>query len=351
MEEAAKKLTSLYVMLGAACNMRCRHCIEVKMPRIKKAVSPKVIDYIKELTGYKRLSVIFIGGESMLYREAIKEIVESVGKGAADYTVISNGSLLTDEDVDWLNEYEVSFDFSNDGPRTSATGRINMFDDPGFCERFAKLKKKSVEVVHHAHCQDIEETVKYIREKTPGTTIYIGDLVVTSLCPDDYVQFDREILRKNEEYLSNAAFSMFKGDEGCDLDLANIVMRKAKIANLRINKGKCESYACGVIGHTINIDLQGNVFLCHVCSDKIGTIDDPLSELQERSRALAESIRQASLEAKGCLSCEAKEYCSGKCPLEPPSANQKKGCEAVVSMWRAVGKTLKKIGDYENENR
>ena len=62
------------------------------------------------------------------------------------------------------------------------------------------------------------------------------------------------------------------------------------------------------------------------------------------------NIRLNFLDAKGCNTCEARDFCAGKCPLEPPSKNQRKGCEAVISLWRAVDKSIKNFGDYLNDS-
>ena len=157
------------------------------------------------------------------------------------------------------------------------------------------------------------------------------------------------ILLKNESKMVSEIINMYSG-KPFDSAWTDLVIRKATIANSRLNGTLKDGFACGVIGHTINIDLQGNVFLCHACDIKLGSIYDPLYTLQQKSQSTAENIRLNFLEAKGCNTCEARDFCAGKCPLEPASPNQKKACEAVISLWRAVDKSLKKIKELENEN-
>lgn len=345
--DGVEKLTSVYVMLGAACNMRCRHCIEVKMPRLKKVVSPEVLEYLKLLTSTKRLKLVFFGGEPLLYKEQLHTIVEAV-EGNADVTVITNGSYLTDDDVEWMNTNNVAVAFSNDGPLTHLTGRDNLLENPAFVERFLKLKRKGIEGVIHAYSQDFQAVLEYFEEKAPGVPVYLGDLVVTQLCPDDYVCYDQETLRRNEERIVAETEKMLEG-KPFNYSFVDLAARKASIAMARLKGTLKNGYACGVIGHTLNIDLQGNVFLCHACDVKLGTIFDPLCDLQKRSHDIAEQTRKQDEDAKGCTTCEVNCFCAGKCPLEPPSANQKKGCEAVISLWRAVDKVVAMMGE-RNEN-
>ena len=346
--DGIERLTSVYIMLGAACNMRCRHCIEVKMPRLKKTISSDVLSYLKELTSKKKLKLVFFGGEPLLYKDQMQEIINVIHPQTY-VTIITNGLLLNNDIVNWINDNNIAVAFSNDGPNTDKTGRNNLLEDPEFCKIFSRIKHRGIEGVIHAYSQDFEETFKYFYSKIPDASIYMGDLVVTHSCPDDYVDFDPTILRKNEDLIIKHVNNMVTGKE-FDPFLVDLVMRKAKILNTRASGRLKDGFACGVIGHTINIDLQGNIFLCHACDIKLGTIYEPLNDLMDKSNQVSENIRLNFLDSKGCNACEARDFCAGKCPLEPPSKNQHKGCEAVISLWRAVDKSIKVFGDYLNDS-
>lgn len=100
--------------LGGDCNLNCPHC---HCERTSYAFNPDVIGYIKnEKT--KRLS--FSGGEPLLYWDAIVRLMAELGR-EVEYTLVTNATLLSNEMVDILNEYQARVFASYDGEHGQRT--------------------------------------------------------------------------------------------------------------------------------------------------------------------------------------------------------------------------------------
>ncbi len=102
------------------------------------------LKYLKETYAHNPKRLVFWGGEPLLYWNLIKEVVEKLDDSAFSYWIMSNGVLLKDEHVDFINAHEINLSISNDGPLTAKVRGVNVLDDPAFCERFNKVKHRCI---------------------------------------------------------------------------------------------------------------------------------------------------------------------------------------------------------------
>lgn len=108
-----------------ACNMACPYCFEGnKKGRMSEDVIRALLDRIeKNLVGTKSLSTCWYGGEPLLAMDIIEKITRAIfimkEKAGFGYvsSLITNGYLLTPENVDRLNEMKVkTAQVTLDGP-------------------------------------------------------------------------------------------------------------------------------------------------------------------------------------------------------------------------------------------
>lgn len=104
------------VILGLECNFACRYCFQGEQKGKKnmtEATADQLIAYIKKrfTPGKKKLQLQLYGGEPLLYKQRIialaaqlKPFVEAMG-GELVIDLVSNGSLLTPQVVDELNQW------------------------------------------------------------------------------------------------------------------------------------------------------------------------------------------------------------------------------------------------------
>ena len=102
----------VYIKLGTSCNLHCKYChseaIDVKF-------NPAILPVLKSFD-LKRIT--FGGGEPLLYWDTLKQIVNYLGD-TVQYKVVTNGTLFTQEIVDFCNSYNFLFFISVDGLNTT----------------------------------------------------------------------------------------------------------------------------------------------------------------------------------------------------------------------------------------
>ena len=112
------------------CNMRCSYCFggggSYKGPRVdmKKNVTKAGLDYLFANCGnLKHCIISFFGGEPFMNWKVMKwamnyayEIASTQGI-ILTFFITTNGTLLTDEQLEFLNQYDVRLTFSIDGPK------------------------------------------------------------------------------------------------------------------------------------------------------------------------------------------------------------------------------------------
>lgn len=153
------KLNSVRVVLTEDCNMGCDYCFVASQVKERSSLSEqdikKVIDLLVEINKGSTISIQFFGGEPLLNFELLKSSVEYadsyVKKGQIEkvnYSISTNGTLITPEMADFFKEYDffvkVSLDGEksvNDRARTYGNGK-GTFDDA--IKGYKILKDKKV---------------------------------------------------------------------------------------------------------------------------------------------------------------------------------------------------------------
>lgn len=136
---------SLVIKLGGQCNLKCKHC---HCLRTNYIFNPKIIGYIQN-NGYKQIT--FCGGEPTMYFETIKQIVEKLGVNYI-YKLVTNSTLLTNEMVDFFNQYNFYVGMSFDGNNHS---RDNSF--LGRYRKIAKIKNNGIAVLYSNDNKEIDK--------------------------------------------------------------------------------------------------------------------------------------------------------------------------------------------------
>lgn len=321
----------IFLMMGAACNFHCRHCIQhpATMPAGGVAVSERVYRYVEHLAAIRppeigKLSLMFWGGEPLVYWDTIKAVVERLG-GKANYSIISNGALLDDEKVEYLNAHGIHFCLSNDGPGTAKVRGCNMLEDEAFRERFLRLNNLSIDAIIHAHNQDYQALVEYLHERAPRVYINVEPLSCTWDMPADLYAFDFAKYRASVRKLCERAKKDIEGGE--QTAEVSLVRGYADQIMRRINrelKGKPTPFlprpVCTQVRHHINLDCEGNVYACHNFGDRLGTVEDDYYDLLARYDARFELPKE-------CETCEALYFCRGGCPYSKGQPGKAATCE------------------------
>ena len=117
------------VQLGFSCNMSCSYCLQSKTKKssFDKDKCDKVIEDILKETGF--LKIEFWGGEPLLYWEEIKYIVDNLPEKKYNFLIITNGTLLTIDKVQYLMDKNFSLGISHDAQSQDIRGK-DPLDNP-----------------------------------------------------------------------------------------------------------------------------------------------------------------------------------------------------------------------------
>lgn len=340
-------ISKVYLMLGPACNLKCRHCYQtdVPMPCLHKVIHQDVwtfLEYLKTTYAHKPKKLVFWGGEPLLYWKLIKEVVERLGDSAFSYWIMSNGVLLTDEHVDFINDHNMSLSVSNDGPLTAIIRGVNVLDDPAFCERFNRVKHRCIGVTTHAYNIDPYALATYVEERLGKVTLYYQYILECTFNMDaDLYDFDLQTYQSNlRRCRMNFIPEFVSGERNTP---ARAALRRGVFGVERFldrrKQGLPDEWypECCPMRNEMNVDIEGFVHACHNRFSVIGRVTDGYEALLASNDAYFKSAIEAKPE---CKSCEINELCRYGCPLNPMSEGQRRCCEAEKVYWKESLKTV-----------
>ena len=344
----------MFLMLGSACNMKCRYCGQHEMPRVKKTVSTQTLDFIRSRINSRpqedKYLIHFFGGEPLLYWNVIEEVVNTFGESLT-YVITTNGKLLSEEKVNFFNKWKFLVNFSNDGLYTEFTGRENLLLNDDFCKLFLKIENRCVEALWHTYNHNFYELIDWIERRVPGTRIIHDDVNVCGGITKELVTYFPDILLQNEDNIPKDFMECYiKGENSHTTDYI-LPLIDTILSNLE--KPDKQTYPkCSILGNMLNVDLQGNIFVCHNNGIKIGTVSDPINIILKRLSDYWYSIRDKIFKAKGCSTCDVVKFCRGGCPIENINNPEliAMSCNARRSKWNTAINCVYLTEKYLNEN-
>jgi uncharacterized protein len=168
---------TLKIQLGLKCNYTCSYCNQAS--EIGSATVTKTADadeFLAGLDGWLTAAperIEFWGGEPFVYFAKLKRLVPALRERfpAAEMSVVTNGSLLDAEILDFIERYDLLVAVSHDGPGQSLRGP-DPFDDPEravwlreLWRRRGRAKRMSFNVVLTAANCDVEATHRWFAKK------------------------------------------------------------------------------------------------------------------------------------------------------------------------------------------
>jgi len=148
-------IKALCLNIAHDCNLKCKYCFaqqgdfggEKKLMPLE--VGKKSFDFLVENSGNRRnLEVDFFGGEPLMNFDVVKELVHygnQLGKEKNKnfrFTITTNGILLDDKKIDFINEYMDNAVLSLDGRQeVNDDMRLTLVDNGSYSIIVPKFKK------------------------------------------------------------------------------------------------------------------------------------------------------------------------------------------------------------------
>ena len=334
-------LSVVYLLLGPACNMTCRHCVQTPIKNtfsctpVGGEIAQDVVNFVVRWANLPPLRsgnsrrFYFWGGEPLLYWETIKSLVEkfeSLGVGELGYRIFTNGLLLNDEIIDYANEHNIWIIMSHDAPNATAVRNTVPSDEK--CELLLKANKRTVNAVFSALNDDIVNTLDYLENKFPNTEITVGFINVLSEMPADIYAFKEGRVARAIERLAEKASN---GDKHAKNWFNRKVMRGGIF-----NKREFEKYPfppCCPGLTSLSMDFKGNIMRCHNDNFVIAHISEAFEDIQAKHIDVWRELLP-----KNCVDCECLSMCRCCCPiaLQTEDKSELVYCDFLREFWGKI---------------
>lgn len=320
---------SMCLNVAHDCNLRCEYCFaqtgdfggeRLIMP---PETGRRAIDFLIEKSANREnIELDFFGGEPLMAWDTVVETVNyarSIEKQHGKnfrFTITTNGVLLDDEKIDYINREMVNVVLSLDG-RRETTDRIrktlngkSAYDVivPKFQKLVAGRKNHGrtdyyVRATFTKYNLDFTEDILHMRKL--GFEQLSAEPVVTDE-KEPYAITESDLPRIFEEY-----------DKLCEI-MANRTEDKFNFFHFMVDldQGPCaikRLRGCGCGNDYVAVDPHGDIYPCHqfvgIDKWKMGNLNDG-----SFSDDIKTYFAKTHLYSKqGCRDCWAKFYCSGGC--------------------------------------
>ena len=333
-EEGVVKALCLHV--AHDCNLRCNYCFasqgdfhgeRVRMPL---EVGKKALDFLVEKSGNRRnLEVDFFGGEPLMNFDVVKDLV-AYGRSIEEehnkhfrFTITTNGILLDDEKMKFMNENMDNVVLSLDGRKDVNDNMRPAVDGSGSFDiivpKFLDFVKMRGDKDYYVRGTFTSENLDFSKDVMLMNELGFDSLSVEPVVTDPketYALLDEHLDTIMEEYekLSKEFIEKHKKGEGFTFFHFMVDLTQGPCFIKRVA-------GCGAGVEYLAVTPEGDLFPCHqfVGEDefKIGTLETGVD-----NEKLVDKFRQANVFTKeGCSDCWAKFYCSGGCHANAYYAN------------------------------
>ena len=273
----SREINVLKIQMGLSCNFSCEYCSQRFVPNIDYANSKYLEIFIKNLDNWVKAppkKIEFWGGEPFVYWKTMKPLAEKLREKypTTRFSVITNGSLITEDIIDWLYNMGFALAMSHDGPGQNVRGP-DPFEDPKQRKILFKLFNKflpenriSINAMIHRENMDREKIQKFfedlfnVNKQDQSFRIGEGGFI------DVYDEGGRKNVPQNEaEHVAHRRKTLQLTREGKINRFQVVNDRIMEWLNSWGNYREASSLGqkCGMDREdNVAVDLQGNVLTC-----------------------------------------------------------------------------------------
>jgi uncharacterized protein len=321
------------IQMGLSCNYACDYCSQKFVERPKET-NPKDIENFMELFNeldfdeQRGLKVEFWGGEPFVYWKTFKPLAEAIAEKFSEwkqppkFSVITNGSLLTEDICAWLYAMGFSVAISHDGPGQYVRGP-DPFDDPEtkktvleFYEVMSKERRMSFNSMLNAKNTSRKLIHDWFVNFTQDPMVPLGEGGFVDAYDEDGLASSLQTKRDMFEFRRKAFADIFANDGY--IGFGGIIQKIDGFTNSVLTHKHADylGQKCGMDEEdTISFDLRGNVITCQNVSatetSKNGEshLGGNLSDFDNISINTATHWRNR----EECSKCPVLHICQGAC--------------------------------------
>lgn len=317
-----EEVYNLIMMVEQGCNLNCTYCYGGggeynNRGKMSFEVAKDTVDFLLNNCGNRdRVYIAFFGGEPLLNIEVIKKIVEYTEKLQEETgiyigkSMTTNGTLLTEEVVEYCLEKKIGIKISIDGPKEIHDKYRVYKDGRGSYEDIIKNTSKlrneglvSARATITPFCLDRGYIENALEE---DGFVNVGSALAMELLRDE------DFLRIYKSYTD--------GLEQIKLLIKQKKYEEIKKKHIRswgylflIHKSAMAEFNCGTGRNMYAVDINGNLY---PCQRFVGNTEYTLGNIYNGVSGRKEFLNKININShyrKKCNKCWIRNLCLGQC--------------------------------------
>lgn len=321
-------IKAMCLLISQDCNLRCKYCFASTgdygegRKLMTFETGKKAIDFLINNSGDRvNLELDFFGGEPLMNFDVVKQIAKYARSKEKEFnknfrfTITTNGMLLTDDKIDFINEEMSNVVLSIDG-RKEVNDRLRVrVDGTGsydkILEGYKKLVSKRGDKDYYVrgtftkYNLDFSNDVMHLYD-LGFDQVSVEPVMADKEMPYAIVENDLEAIYKEYEVLADKLEKIRENGGFCNFFHFMLDLDQGPCAIKRLR-------GCGSGNEYVAITPDGDIYPCHqfvgIPEFKMGNLEDGTFD-----KSIKEKFANTHVYAKDdCKKCWAKFYCSGGC--------------------------------------
>lgn len=324
----ASPVKAMCLNIAHDCNLRCKYCFASTgdFGKGRKLMTfetgKKAIDFLLEKSlDRKNLELDFFGGEPLMNFDVVKQTVEYARSREAEYgkkfrfTITTNGVLLDDDKIDFINREMSNVVLSIDGRKEVNDYMRKRVDGSGCYDKimpaFKKLVEKRGDKEYYVRGTFTKNNLDFSNDVFDLYNNGFDQISVEPVVCEasaDYAITEKELPAIFKEYERLAERILENEKKGKKFNFFHFM--------LDLDQGPCaikRLRGCGCGNDYVAITPDGDIYPCHqfvgIEEFKMGNIDEGTFDTNMKSYFSKTHVYTKP----ECKKCWAKFYCSGGC--------------------------------------
>ena len=319
---------ALCLHIAHDCNLACKYCFaeegEYHGRRVVMSleVGKKALDFLIANSGKRRnLEVDFFGGEPLMNWEVVKELVRYGRSKEKEFdknfrfTLTTNGVLLNDEVMEFVNKEMANVVLSIDG-RKEVNDRMRPFRNGKgsydlIVPKFQKLAESRNQTNYYVRGTFTHDNLDFAEDAIHFADLGFKQMSIEPVVGNDdekYAIREEDLPKIMEEYDKLAKEFIKRKKEGKGFNFFHFM--------IDLEQGPCVAKklsGCGSGTEYLAVTPWGDLYPCHQFVGQeeflLGNVYDGITR-----QDICNEFKMCNVYAKDkCKSCFAKYYCSGGC--------------------------------------
>lgn len=334
------------IIVGRGCNFRCKYCDQMDgnytwkdLDTSEKNLEKLLYQLYSISKDKEQIDFVFWGGEPMLYWDTIVTLTNKIQcifkEKKVRLGIITNGSLFTEKNTDFIIKNDITVTISHDGPGQGMRSN-DPFKDPESMRFIHKLCDQlengfclnpvfSKENYSHKKVNEYFYTIfhKYVRLGELSPVQVVGDKIYDQKIPEDQLLvYAKETYQYLLEVLSNSANSGYQQTfEGVCKFIYNV------FSDYFVEY----DHGCPATNENIyTVDLNGDLFTCQSFTTKES--DHCYGNIYKDSSTFKPVAPKTYKNRIECVNCPVLYFCRGGCP-HYDGPYREYNCKAYFCKW------------------